>query len=210
MVWQEAKAKQNRTQDGFSLLEVMIAILVLLTGVVGLGAMLGTSLNYMNMSQVGYLAQQKAAEAVESIFTARDLGSATWSSICNVGSNVCCAGASPCNTGIFLTGANPLCQPGTDGIVDTADDFEAPGVCNTDDAMMLPSGATGTFGGVGVIPVRVSLSRWNFKRTITISTVLNASGDVIDNLRQIAVTVTYNSGKLPGSYTLTTDISNTL
>jgi hypothetical protein len=24
------------------------------------------------------------------------------------------------------------------------------------------------------------------------------------------VTVTYNSGKLPGSYTLTTDISNTL
>jgi type II secretory pathway pseudopilin PulG len=198
------------TQAGFTLLEVMIAILVLMTGVVGLAAMLATSLTYMNMSQVDYLAQQKAAEAVESIFTARDLGSATWSSICNVGSNICCAGASPCNTGIFLTGANPLCQPGTDGIVDTADDYSAPGVCNTDDAMLLPSSGTGTYGGVGVTPVRVSLSRWNFQRTITISTVLNAAGNVIDNLRQITVTITYNSGKFPRSYTLTTDISNTL
>jgi hypothetical protein len=33
---------------------------------------------------------------------------------------------------------------------------------------------------------------------------------VIDNLRQITVNITYQSGKFPRSYTLTTDISNTL
>lgn len=197
-------------ESGFTLLETMIAMLVLMVGVVGLAGMLANSLAYMNMSQVEYIAQQKAAEAIESIFTARDLGSATWSSICNVGSSVCCAGASPCNTGIFLNGAQPLCQPGTDGIYDTADDFASPGVCNSYDAMLLPNSSTGNYGGVGNTPIRIYLTKWNLQRTVTISTVLNASGNVIDNLRQITVTVTYNSGRLPGSYTLTTDISNTL
>jgi type II secretory pathway pseudopilin PulG len=205
MTQQQGKAAET----GFTLLETMIAILVLMVGVVGLAAMLATSLTYMNMSQVDYLAQQKAAEAIESIFTARDLGSATWSSICNVGSTVCCAGVSPCDTGIFLTGAQPLCEPGTDGIDDTADDFSGPGICNTDDAMLLPDSA-GVYGGGANTPIRVSLSRWGFERTVTISTVLNASGDVIDNLRQITVQVTYNVGKFPRSYTLTTNISNTL
>ena len=206
MVLQESR----RAQRGFTLLETMIAMLVLMVGVVGLAGMLANSLAYMNMSQVEYIAQQKAAEAIESIFTARDLGSATWSSICNVGSSVCCAGASPCNTGIFLNGAQPLCQPGTDGIYDTADDFASPGVCNSYDAMLLPNSSTGNYGGVGNTPIRIYLTKWNLQRTVTISTVLNASGNVIDNLRQITVTVTYNSGRLPGSYTLTTDISNTL
>ena len=206
MVLQESR----RAQRGFTLLETMIAMLVLMVGVVGLAGMLANSLSYMNMSQVEYIAQQKAAEAIESIFTARDLGSATWSSICNVGSSVCCAGASPCNTGIFLNGAQPLCQPGTDGIYDTADDFASPGVCNSYDAMLLPNSSTGNYGGVGNTPIRIYLTKWNLQRTVTISTVLNASGNVIDNLRQITVTVTYSSGKLPGSYTLTTDISDTL
>lgn len=206
MVLQE----RRREPRGFTLLETMIAMLVLMVGVVGLAGMLANSLAYMNMSQVEYIAQQKAAEAIESIFTARDLGSATWSSICNVGSSVCCAGASPCNTGIFLNGAQPLCQPGTDGIYDTADDFASPGVCNSYDAMLLPNSSTGNYGGVGNTPIRIYLTKWNLQRTVTISTVLNASGNVIDNLRQITVTVTYNSGRLPGSYTLTTDISNTL
>jgi len=207
MLWQRRKHEQR----GFTLLETMIAMVVLTVGVVGLAAMLANSLAYMNMSQVDYIAQQKAAEAIESIFTARDLGSATWSSICNVGSSVCCAGVTPCNTGIFLNGAQPLCQPGPDGIYDTADDFSAAGVCSTYDVMLLPNSGTGNYGGVGNTPIRIQLtSKWNFQRTVTISTVLNAAGNVIDNLRQISVTITYNSGKLPRSYTLTTNISDTL
>lgn len=186
---------RRRNQAGFTLIETMIATLVLSIGLLGLAGILAQGLAYMNVSQYEYIAQQKAAETVESIFTARDQGQLTWTTICNVGSSVC-------SGGIFLTGALPLCDPNTDGILGTQDDYVSgacPDAAHTD-SILLPN-STGVFG---TSPARIPLTNFGFKRTITISSVTG-----ISNLRTIQVTITYRSGRWPSmSYTLTSAISN--
>jgi hypothetical protein len=188
-------------ERGFTLIETVIALGVLMIGVLGLAAVLADGMAYMNMSQYDYIAQQKAAEGVESIFTARDIGQATWSTICNVGSAVC-------SNGIFLTGTQPLCGPGTDGIIGTADDVTggacAGGALAAPDGLILPN-STGVVNAASGTIVPLS----NFNRTITITSVVDASNNPIANLRQIQVTVTYASGRFGNrSYTLTAYISN--
>jgi len=174
-------SRQNQT--GFTLMETMIAVVVLAVGLLSLAAMLADGMAYMNMSQDDYIAQEKATEAVESIFTARDMGQATWGTICNVGGGPSC---------IFVPGPVQLCDPGPDGILGTIDDDCA----GRPDALLLPN-ANNTFNP----PIRVPLS--NFRRTITITPVPGVA-----NLSQIQVTVTYTSGRFTRSYTLFTNISN--
>lgn len=188
--------QKPRAQSGFTLMETMIAIVVLAIGVLGLGAMLADALTYMNTSQVDYIAQQKATEAVESIFTARDIGQATWSSICNVSSSVCA-------NGIFVTNAMPLCDPGPDGIIDTADDFSGSSCAVSADAILQPT-SSGILNVTSLTNAnRVPLSNYSFLRTVTITAVGG-----VTNLRQIQVTITYQAGKFQRSYTLITNISN--
>jgi prepilin-type N-terminal cleavage/methylation domain-containing protein len=186
---------RRRNQAGFTLIETMISTLVLSIGLLGLAGILAQGLAYMNVSQYEYIAQQKASEAVESIFTARDQGQLTWTTICNVSSTVC-------SGGIFLTGALPLCDPNTDGILGTQDDYVSgacPDAAHTD-SVLLPN-SSGVFG---TTPVRMPLTTYSFTRTITISAVTGVS-----NLRTIQVTIGYRAGRWPSmSYTLTTAISN--
>jgi type II secretory pathway pseudopilin PulG len=170
---------------GFTVIETLVAIVVLAVGVLGLAAMLATSMAYMSTSKEDYIAQQKAAEAVESIFTARNTGLKTWNSICNIGSPIC-------PTGIFTAAPTQLCDAGPDGILGTADDN-----CAIIDSLLTPGpdGKLGTADDV-LIPLDT------YSRTITI-TAIPGNAD----LRQIAVTVTYISGRFNKSYTLTTNIS---
>jgi prepilin-type N-terminal cleavage/methylation domain-containing protein len=176
---------RRNSSAGFTLIETLVAIVVLAVGVLGLAAMLAGSMAYMSTSKDDYIAQQKAAEAVESIFTARNTGQKTWNSICNIGSPIC-------PTGIFTAAATPLCDPGADGILGTADDN-----CAIIDSLLTPGpdGKLGTADDV-LIPLGT------YTRTITI-TAIPGNAD----LRQIAVTVTYISGRFNKSYTLTTNIS---
>jgi prepilin-type N-terminal cleavage/methylation domain-containing protein len=165
----------RRHRAGFTLIETMIATLVLSIGLLGLSGILAQGLAYMNVSQYEYIAQEKAAETVESIFTARDQGQATWATICNVGSTVC-------SNGMFLTGALPLCDPNTDGIAGTSDDFVSgacPDAAHTD-SILLPNSTTGLL----TAPSRIPLTNYSFKRTITVSSVTGVS-----NLRTIQVTI---------------------
>jgi type II secretory pathway pseudopilin PulG len=185
------RARRGATR-GFTLIETMIAITILMIGILGLAAILAQGLSFMDVSQYEYIAQQKAAETVESIFTARDQGQLTWTTICNVGSSVC-------SGGIFLTGANILCDPGPDGIIGTADDYNGTSCNVSTDSILLP----GT-GGTYATPTRIPLTVYNFQRTITISAISGVS-----NLRQIQVTITYQAGRWPQqTHTLTTDISD--
>jgi prepilin-type N-terminal cleavage/methylation domain-containing protein len=169
---------------GFTLLETMIAMVVLGVGVLGLAAMLAASLAYMNTSQADFIAQQKAAEAVESIFTARDTQSVTWAQIQNVSGG-----------GIFLDGAQILCDPGVDGIVDTADD-------NTGlpDSIIKP-GPDGILGTADDIVIYL-FGTYNMTRTIVISSIAGET-----SVRQIQVTINYQVGHFTRSYTLTSYIS---
>lgn len=164
---------------GFSLLETMIATLVLGIGVLSLAATFAAGITYMTTSQDAFIAQQKAQETVESIFTARDNG-LPFTSIANTA-----------NGGIFLGGALPLCDPGPDGIVGTADDN-----CANPDVIWTP-GPDGILGTAD--DVKISLG--NFTRTIAIT----AAGP---GLNQITVTINYNVGQLKRQYQLVTFISS--
>jgi prepilin-type N-terminal cleavage/methylation domain-containing protein len=189
---QTTRQTRARRGAGFTLIETVIAIVILSVGILALAAMLADGLAYMSMSEYDYIAQQKAAEAIESIYTARNLGQATWSTICNVGSAVC-------GSGIFLTGAQTLCDPGPDGIVGTADDFSGSACSVQPDAILLP-GAGGTYSSS---PQKIPLTTYNFQRTITVAAVAGVA-----NLRTITVLITYTAGRFQRSYQLVTTISN--
>ncbi len=169
---------------GFTLLETMIATLVLLVGVLGLAMLLGSSLAFLNGSQADLIAQQKAAEAVECIFTARDMQALTWAQIQNTASG-----------GLFLAGAQSMTDPGPDGLVGTAVDS---GV--NPSSVILP-GKDGILGTADDV-VLVLSNAYHMTRTITISTIAGESA-----VRQIQVTVNYTYGGFTRAYTLTTYIS---
>ena len=175
-------SKQRRSQAGFTMIESVVAIAVLAVGVLSLAGMLASSLAYMNTSQYDYIAQQEAAKSIESIFTARDMGQATWSTICNIGAGPSC---------IFNAGATQLCNPGPDGIIGTADDD-----CTKIDSILTP-GADGTFTTPKLEPLST------FTRTIVIAPVAGVA-----NLNSITVTINYTVGRFSRHYTLTTNISN--
>src|SRR6202451_3062448 len=95
---------KRHAEKGFTLLETMIALIVLFVGLLGLAAMLGDALAYMRGSQDDFIAQQKAEEAAEAIFTAKYTNGITWTQLSNY------SAGNP--TGLFLTGPQPVLQPG--------------------------------------------------------------------------------------------------
>lgn len=178
------RPKMRNATRGFSLLETMIALVVLGVGVLGLAAMLANALSYMQGSEETFIAQQQAEEAAESIFTAKYTNASNWAAISNN------TGANP--AGLFLTGPQPILQPGPDGLVGSINDTGASAV-----DMILP-GPDGKLGTADDIKTPLN----NFTRTITIT---NVAGDA--NLRQVQITVNYKINKQPRAYTLNTYIS---
>jgi prepilin-type N-terminal cleavage/methylation domain-containing protein len=170
---------------GFSLLETLIAIAVLLIGVLGAAELLGESLLTMRYSEYDFIAQEKAQQAAEAIFTAKYTNESTWAQISNF------SAGNP--GGLFLSGPQPLLQPGaTDGLFGTVNDEAMP-----PDYILMP-GPSGKLGTADDVQIPLS----NFTRTITITNVLNSP-----NLRQIQVMVSYGIANTTRSYTLTTFIS---
>ncbi len=175
--------RHSASTSGFSLIEAMIAMVVLAVGVLGLAAMMTDGIAYMNMSQADFIAQQKAEAAIESIFYARDSKIYSWAQLQNTSTA----------PGVFLNVPEVLCDPGPDGVVDTADDN-----VNNVDVIWAP-GANGVLTDP-VNAIRMPLS--TYTRTITITDV---PGD--PNVRTITVTVNYTAGRFKRSYTLTSYIS---
>jgi type IV pilus modification protein PilV len=178
------KSIERAKQQGFTLLETMVALVVLGIGLIALAAMLAGSMAYMNSSQADFIAQQKASEAVESIFTARDTQAVSYAQIQNVSAG-----------GIFLDGPANLVDPGPDGVVDTADDNAA-----APDTIIKP-GPDGILGTADDIQIQLSVY-YKMKRTIAITNIAGENG-----VRMIVVTVTYTTGTFNRTYTLTSFIS---
>ena len=115
--------KQHNSQSGFSYIDVMIAITILMVGILGATAAISMSVMRSMETDKRALAKQYAYSTLESIFTARDMRRPRalegWSQIGNVGTN-------PVNgvyQGLFLTGWTPIRRdPGLDGVIGTADD----------------------------------------------------------------------------------------
>jgi prepilin-type N-terminal cleavage/methylation domain-containing protein len=164
-------------QNGFSLIETSIAIAVLAFGVLALGIVFSQGVLYIAASEADLIAKEKAAEAVESVFMARDTRVLVWAQIQNLS-----------NGGVFLDGAQPLNDPGPDGIVNTVDD----GPVQT---IILP-GPDGLLGTAD--DQQESLGQYTRQITIT---------NLGPNLRQVTVVVRYPVGRLTLNYTLTTYVS---
>jgi type II secretory pathway pseudopilin PulG len=168
------------SQKGFSLAETVVALGVLVTGVLGAAAVLTTGMRNLSSSPADVVVTQKAAQAVEAVFSARDSHRLTWAQIKNASDG-----------GVFLDGPQLLKLAGADGLVNTADD-------TTTETLTLP-GRDQTLGTTDDSTVTLS----NYTREMTIRDVANENGQ----LRSIVVTVRYQDGPTIRTYTLTTLIS---
>jgi prepilin-type N-terminal cleavage/methylation domain-containing protein len=186
--------ESRETEQGFSMIEVVIAMAIVTIGLVALVAVFGVAVSATKSAQEDLIAKQKALEAMESVFTARNTQQITFSQIANISSG-----------GIFTDGLTPLLGAGPDGLVGTGDDVPVPGCPGGVECLTLP-GPDGILGTAD--DTQMSLA--NFSRKIQINTVLEPDGVTINpNLRQITITVQYTKAGLPAPrvYTATSLIS---
>jgi prepilin-type N-terminal cleavage/methylation domain-containing protein len=194
-------------ERGFSLIEVVVAMSLLLVGLLGLAQVFYLGIVNASTSSSHLIAREKAREAIESVHTARDTRTIAWAAVRNVAAPTCtgiaAVGAQPAvaftagGGGVFLNGEQQLRQPGADGLVNTADDAVA-------GPEELP-GANGRFEP-GPPPATTSpgdddVAISQFWRELAIC-------DVNPDLRQIQVTVRYRVGRIERRYTLMTYISS--
>jgi prepilin-type N-terminal cleavage/methylation domain-containing protein len=115
--------RKTRPEKGFSYIEVMIALVILLVGVLQMASALSANLLRSYETEKRIISKQIALSTIESIISARDIARPGavegWDSIGNVGNNP--VEGSP--RGIFLTGFRPIREDlGWDGVAGTADD----------------------------------------------------------------------------------------
>ncbi|MFZ0807029.1 MAG: prepilin-type N-terminal cleavage/methylation domain-containing protein [Candidatus Sulfotelmatobacter sp.] len=186
-------------QGGFTLVECMISVAILTIGSIGLLGVFGLAVKASQTSQQDMLARQLASEAMESIYTARNTAEISWTQIQNVS-----------NGGIFTDGLVPVKCAGPDGILGTADDSSC----------LTASGATCPNSGVecltnpgpdGILGTAddVILSLNNYQRQILVAALLDSSGNPIQTLRQVTVTISYAvpNSSVPKTYVLTEYVS---
>jgi prepilin-type N-terminal cleavage/methylation domain-containing protein len=174
-----------KRQEGFSLLELLISMVILTTGLLALAGLMPLALQTAARSSPALIAREKAREAVESVHTARDMGELTWPRINNVA-----------NGGAFLDGETGLTTPGDDGLVNTADD----GPIET----MRTPGADHILGTDDDVTVQLT----DFRRQIVITDVPANNGNGFHTgVRRITVTIRYRVQNAWRTYTLTTFVS---
>ena|SRR5215471_19016630 len=110
------RKKADQSERGFSFVETMLAVGILATAAVSLGAALTASLVVTRVSEQQLRAKQMCTSAIESILAMRDIAMVNqtmdYSKINNVS-----------NHGIFLDGPQQVTDSeGPDGIIGTADD----------------------------------------------------------------------------------------
>ena len=171
----------TRLEDeaGITLVETLIAILVLTVGAVGMAATFLHGMKVAGSSPAELTATQKAAEAVESVYSARDSHTITWAQLRNVSDG-----------GIFVDGATEIRTGGDDGIINTGDDGEVL------ESVTLP----GPDQNLETAADNRIETLAGFTREIRIE-------DVSSVLRSLTVVITYKAGSTTQTYTLTTYIS---
>lgn len=184
------------SERGFSLLEAMVAMMILTIALMALAQVLYAGLNIAATSTPNLVAREKAREAIESVHTARDTHTIRWGDIRNVNAPANCpAGttgrAADTAANGFVNGDLPMEAPGPDGLVNTADD----------DGVEVIPGQDNRFGTSDDVVLN------GYTRQIEICDV-----DGNDSLRQVTVTIRYNGSNAFGQrrreYRLTTFISS--
>jgi prepilin-type N-terminal cleavage/methylation domain-containing protein len=188
------KPQIKRRQQGFTLVECMISMAILVIGLLSLLGVFGIAMASTQTSQQNNTAKQLANEAMEGILTARETANITWAQINNTGAG-----------GIFLPGLLPINCAGVDGIIGTADDA----ACGPQ-TLELP-GPNGVFAGnCPAAGADTCLPLTNFRRQIQIVPVFPVGGGpALTTLRAVTITVQYTTPQLsfPKQYVLSTFIS---
>jgi prepilin-type N-terminal cleavage/methylation domain-containing protein len=174
--------RSARADAGFSLTEVLIAMVLLSVGALAVAGVVTNSARHLSGSQDQLIASQRAAEAAETVFKSRDTRVLAWNQIRNV------AGASGNDGGIFLDGPQSVREPGPDGLVNTADDGPVMDVLKPG-----PDNVVGTADDE-----RVPL--YGFTREVEIR-------QLGPSLRRLRVIITYRTTLGPTQFILTTFIS---
>ena len=172
--------KKNLSKDsgGFTLLEALIALVILTGGLLALATAFSEGMIIVTTAHYHQIAKEKASEAIESVFTSRDTRIIVWNAVRNVSKG-----------GVFLDYAQPIRDPGPDGLVNTADD-------GAEEAEKLP-GPDNQLGTEDDIEVPLS----SFSREVEIT-------DLSASLRRIRIIIDYKIGHLSRKYELVTYISS--
>jgi len=179
------RSVRQPSEDGFSLIEVIVATGILATGLLSLAGVFSIGMVHMAGSSPGIIAREKAREAVESVHTARDTGNVPWARIKNEPA-----------PGVFLLGPQPMYKAGVDGLANTSDDAAA--------------GYEKLPGFDNIMGTADDISLTDFTREIQISDLFTDYAPIVvnPNLRQIKVIVRYKVGGAWRTYTLTTYVSS--
>jgi type II secretory pathway pseudopilin PulG len=170
---------QAHSESGVSLIETMIALLILTIAATGMASVFLYGMQSVASGPNELIATQKAAEAIESVFSARDSHTITWRQLRNAADG-----------GVFLPGAQEMRTAGDDGILNTSDDADQPV-----ESAKFP-GPDQTLDTLDDVTVTLDA----FKREIAIV-------QLSPTLRQITVVITYLSGTTSRTYVLTSLIS---
>ena len=171
----EAVTSTQSGERGFTLLEVLIALAVLMIGLMSLAYGIGIGLAVVQMSTMDTIAREKAREAMEDVFTARDTSTIAFAQICNIPT-----GSNP-NNCLFVNGLQPMYITDSSGLVNTQasvnqgtlETFVTPG----------PDGVMGTSDDV-------TYNLTGFQRSIQVLSLGKSDG--YTDLAQVTVTIQYN------------------
>lgn len=117
---------KDKSQSGFSYIDVMVALVILSVGILALLAAISGSVLMAKGQEKQLSAKQVATTTMESIMSVKETSDASrlgWIAVGNVGSN---PDANNVPRGIFVTGVQPVrANAGPDEVVGTADDTGA-------------------------------------------------------------------------------------
>jgi hypothetical protein len=174
------------SKSGFGMLEATVASVILVVGLVGLAGLFSQSLTFLQYTREDLIAKQKAREALESVYSARNDATIGFTGIQNVS-----------NGGVFIDGFNPMFLAGPDGVIGTTSQTTIL------DRQILP----GPDGIVGTADDEI-IPLVNMQRQILIQPLIDSTGNVSPDVRQITVTVQVTSqGRAARNYTVTGYIS---
>jgi prepilin-type N-terminal cleavage/methylation domain-containing protein len=162
-------------ERGFTLLEVLIALSVLVVGLMSMAYGIGIGLAVVQMSTMDTIAREKAREAMEDVFTARDTSTISFSQICNIPT-----GTNP-NNCLFVNGLTPMYTADTSGLVNTTA-AATQGVLET----YVTPGPDGILGTADDVTYNLT----GFQRSIQVTSVSSSDGYTV--LAQVTVTIQYN------------------
>jgi len=202
MTYRKLSAVQGSNgQQGFSLVEVLFAVVILMVGLLAMVGVFGVAVATTQSVQEDQIAKQKAQELLENIFTARDTQQITFAQIANTPG------------GIFVQGLNNLTDTGPDGLAGTGDDIPFNPALTGCPAGINPNGVEciklpGPDGMLGTSD-DTYMVLGNFQRQIQIQNWLNPDGTINPNLKQITVTIQYTRPGIrqPRTYTVNALIS---